>query len=163
MDTIFAPWRSDYIRSEKVAGCVLCRDSQRTEELVVSEGARCFVMMNLYPYTSGHLMIVPHRHLGSVTELAPEERSEIFQLLDLSVRVLTESMHPEGFNIGMNLGKTAGAGIADHLHLHVVPRWGGDTNFISVIGGVRVIPEDVAGTAGQLRPYFETLQREACG
>jgi ATP adenylyltransferase len=163
MDTIFAPWRSDYIRRKKAAGCVLCRDSLRGEELVVSEGKLCYVMVNRYPYTSGHLMIVPYRHLGSLAELALEERAELFHFLDLAVRVLSESMNPEGFNIGMNLGKVAGAGIDDHLHMHVVPRWGGDTNFISVISGVRVIPEDVAGTAGQLRPNFEKLQREACG
>ena len=163
METIFAPWRMDYIRGKKADGCVLCRDSRRDEALVVSEGKSCFVMVNRYPYTSGHLMIVPCRHLSTLAELVAEESAELFHLLDLSVRVLAESMHPEGFNIGMNLGKAAGAGIDDHLHMHVVPRWGGDTNFISVIGGVRVLPEDVVGTAGQLRPYFEKFQREACG
>lgn len=162
METIFAPWRIDYIRGEKVEGCVLCKDSLRGDRLVVMEGKRCFVMVNRYPYTGGHLMIVPYRHLSQLAGLEPEERMELFHLLDLSVRVLTEAMHPEGFNIGMNLGKVAGAGIDDHLHLHVVPRWGGDTNYISVIGGVRVIPEDVEATASQLRPLFENIQQEAC-
>lgn len=163
MNTIFAPWRSAYIRGEKQAGCVLCRDSQRGEELVVSEGKHVFVMVNRYPYTGGHLMIVPVRHLCRLSDLLPEEREELFTFVDLSVRALTEAMKPEGFNIGMNLGKAAGAGIDDHLHIHVVPRWGGDTNFMSVIGDIRVIPEDVCGTARELKPYFTKYLREACG
>jgi ATP adenylyltransferase len=163
METIFAPWRMAYIRGDKADGCVLCRDSLRGESLVVSEGKTCFVMVNRYPYTGGHLMIVPYRHLCSLSALSVEERVELFALLDLCVRVLTEAMKPEGFNIGLNLGKAAGAGIDDHLHIHVIPRWGGDTNFMSVIGGVRVIPEDVDQTAEQLRPYFAKQQREACG
>ena len=108
-------------------------------------------------------MIVPYRHLCSLADLLQEERLELFAFMDLSVRVLTEAMKPGGFNIGMNLGKAAGAGIDDHLHIHVVPRWGGDTNFMSVIGGVRVIPEDVTGTANELRPFFERFHREVCG
>jgi len=163
MDTIFAPWRMAYIRAEKREGCVLCRDSLRGDELVVHEGKSCFVTVNRYPYTGGHLMIVPYRHLGSLTDLLQEERLEVFAFMDLSVRVLTEAVKPQGFNIGMNLGKAAGAGIDDHLHLHVVPRWGGDTNFMSVIGEVRVIPEDVTGTAKELRPFFERFHREVCG
>jgi ATP adenylyltransferase len=163
MDTIFAPWRMAYIRGEKAAGCVLCRDSLRGEDLVVCEGKNSFIVVNRYPYTGGHLMIVPFRHLSILADLSVEERLELFAFLELSIRVLTKAMKPEGFNIGMNLGKTAGAGIDDHLHIHVVPRWGGDTNFMSVIGAVRVIPEDVEGTAGQLRQFFETFQREVCG
>ncbi len=163
MDTIFAPWRMAYIRSEKTAGCVLCRDSLRGDELVVCEGTSAFVMMNRYPYTGGHLMIVPYRHLCGLDDLTMEERLELFAFQDLSVRVLKETMKPEGFNIGMNLGKAAGAGIDDHLHIHVVPRWVGDTNFVSVIGELRVIPEDVNGTAMQLRPMFEKFQREVGG
>jgi ATP adenylyltransferase len=164
METIFAPWRMAYIRGDKAAaGCVLCRDSLREEELVVCEGKSGFITMNRYPYTGGHLMIVPYRHLCRLTDLTPEERLELFAFQDLSVRVLNEAMKPEGYNIGMNLGKAAGAGIDDHLHIHVVPRWGGDTNFISVIGEVRVIPEDVVGTAAQLRPFFDKLRREVCG
>jgi ATP adenylyltransferase len=163
MDTIFAPWRTAYIRGEKPVGCVLCRDSLRGEELVVCEGKNCFIMVNRYPYTGGHLMIVPFRHLSRLSDLFSAEREEFFTFMDLSVRVLAEAMNPEGFNIGMNFGKAAGAGIDDHLHIHVVPRWGGDTNFMSVIGGVRVIPEDVSGTARELRPYFTKFQREVCG
>lgn len=163
MDTLFAPWRNAYIRGEKPVGCVLCRDSLRDKDLVVCEGKSVFVMVNRYPYTGGHLMIVPFRHLCRLSDLGPIEREELFALTELSVQVLTEAMKPEGFNIGMNLGKAAGAGIDDHLHIHVIPRWGGDTNFMSVIGEVRVIPEDVCGTARELRPYFKTYQPEACG
>ena len=163
MDTIFAPWRMAYIRGKKTTGCVLCRDSMREEELVVCEGKNSFIMVNRYPYTGGHLMIVPYRHLSRLSDLIPEERAELFAFMDLSVQVLTAAMKSEGFNIGMNLGKTAGAGIDDHLHIHVVPRWDGDTNFMSVIGEIRVIPEDASGTARELRPYFTKFQREVCG
>jgi ATP adenylyltransferase len=163
MDTIFAPWRSAYIRGEKPTGCVLCKDDAREDGLVLCEGKGGYIMVNRYPYTGGHLMIVPFRHLSRLADLLPAEREELFAFMDLSVRVLTEAMKPEGFNLGMNLGKAAGAGIDDHLHIHVVPRWGGDTNFMSVIGEVRVIPEDVSGTARELRPFFTKFQREACG
>lgn len=163
METIFAPWRAPYIRGEKTAGCVLCSDARRDDELVVCEGKCAFIMVNRYPYTGGHLMIVPFRHLSRLSDLLPEERAELFSFMDLSVRVLSEAMKPEGYNIGINLGKVAGAGIDDHLHFHVVPRWAGDTNFMSVIGGVRVIPEDAPGTARELRPYFTRLHGEDCG
>lgn len=162
METIFAPWRSTYIREEKPVGCVLCKDATREDELVLCEGKRGYVMVNRFPYTGGHLMVVPFRHLNRLADLIAAEREELFSLLDLSVRVLTEAMKPEGFNLGLNLGKAAGAGIDDHLHFHVVPRWGGDTNFMSVIGGVRIIPEDVSGTARELRPFFTKFQREVC-
>lgn len=160
METIFAPWRSAYIRGEKPAGCVLCKDAAREEGLVLCEGKSAYIMVNRFPYTGGHLMIVPFRHLSDLSDLFPTEREELFVFVDLSVRVLTEAMKPEGFNVGLNLGKAAGAGIGDHIHFHVVPRWGGDTNFMSVIGGVRVIPEDVSGTARELRPFFTKYQRE---
>jgi ATP adenylyltransferase len=163
MDTIYAPWRVAYIRGEKLAGCVLCKNSLRGDDLVVCEGKSVYIMVNRYPYTGGHLMIVPFRHLSRLADLLDTEREEIFTFMDLSVRVLTEAMKPGGFNIGLNLGKAAGAGIDDHIHFHVVPRWESDTNFMSVIGDVRVIPEDVSGTARELRPYFTKFQREICG
>jgi ATP adenylyltransferase len=160
MEKIFAPWRMDYIKGEKPAGCVLCRDSSRNNDLVVHDGKTCYVMVNRYPYTGGHLMIVPFRHLQSLADFTPSERKEMFDLVDISVRVLAEAMRPEGFNIGMNIGKIAGAGIEDHIHVHIVPRWTGDTNFTTVIGDVRVIPSDVFETAKELRPYFNTFTRE---
>jgi len=154
MEIIFAPWREAYIKGQKPAGCVLCRDSSCNDELVVYECKTAYVMVNRYPYTGGHLMVVPFRHLHSLNDIMQEERTELFSLVDLSVQALTEAMKPEGFNIGMNLGKAAGAGIDDHLHCHIVPRWSGDTNFTTVIGDVRVIPADVLATARELRPYF---------
>ncbi|MCK7507498.1 MAG: HIT domain-containing protein [Desulfobacterales bacterium] len=124
------------------------------------EGKTCFVMLNRYPYVNGHLMIIPERHLGGIEELTDEERKEIFALLDISVKVLKDAMNPHGFNIGMNLGKAAGAGIAEHVHVHIIPRWEGDTNFMSVVGNVRVIPEDLATTAAKLAPLFKKYSRE---
>lgn len=160
MEKLYAPWRMEFIKSEKPAGCIFCRDSIRCVDLVLFEGKNAFVMMNRYPYTSGHLMIVPFRHVSRLEDLLPEEKLEIFNLQDVSVRVLNSAIQPDGFNIGMNLGKAAGAGIDDHIHVHVVPRWSGDTNFMSVLGDVRVIPEDVYKTCELLLPYFKKYSVE---
>ncbi len=154
METIFAPWREAYIKAEKPGGCVLCSDSARDDELVVHDGKTTYVMVNRYPYTGGHLMVVPFRHLSSLKDITDEERLELFFLVDVSVQVLSAAMKPDGFNIGMNLGCAGGAGIDDHLHIHVVPRWSGDTNFTTVIGELRVIPSDVITTARELRACF---------
>ncbi len=163
MKAIGAPWRMTYIRSEKRKDCVFCADTGKDacHDLRLWEGKDAFIMMNRYPYTSGHLMIIPHRHISLMEELTTEEQAEIFALTVLSVRVLKESLRPEGFNIGMNLGKAAGAGIDDHLHVHVVPRWIGDTNFVSVVGDIRVIPEDVVRTWELLLPFFQQNRQEA--
>jgi len=160
METIFAPWRMAYLTDEKPDGCVFCKCSIRCDEYVVFEGKTCFVMINRYPYTGGHLMIIPNRHVGQYAELTIAERTEIFGLVDISIKVLKESMNPGGFNVGMNLGKAAGAGIEEHIHVHVIPRWEGDTNFMSVVGKVRVIPEDVAITAAKLAPLFQKKYQE---
>ena len=118
-------------------------------------GASAFVILNLYPYNSGHLMIVPNRHVASLAELSPEERAEVMDLTARAEVAVTEVYRPQGLNIGVNLGKAAGAGIADHLHVHVVPRWTGDTNFMSVVGNVRVLPEEVPASVERLRPVFD--------
>ena len=143
--------------------CVFCTDSENCtcNDLRLLEGEKSFIMMNRYPYTTGQLMIIPYRHCSKIEDLEPEEKVEIFNFVALSVKLLKESIHPDGFNIGMNLGKAAGAGIEDHLHVHVVPRWNGDTNFVSVVGDVRVIPEDVVKTWEQLLPYFQKYRQEA--
>jgi len=130
------------------------------DDLVLFEGKTAFIMMNRYPYISGHLMIIPFRHISQMEDLLSEEKLEIFNLQDISVRVLKEVMNPDGFNIGMNLGKAAGAGVDDHIHVHVVPRWSGDTNFMSVLGDVRIIPEDIYKTYELLLPYFEKCRLE---
>ena len=160
MDTIFAPWRMEYIKGEKPAGCVFCKCSSRCDEYVIYEGKSSFVMINRYPYVSGHLMIIPVRHIGKIEDLTQKERSEIFALLDTTVRVLQEAMNPDGFNIGMNIGKAAGAGIEEHIHVHVIPRWEGDTNFMSVVNNIRVIPEDMQTTATKLAPLFKKYHQE---
>lgn len=160
MKIIFAPWRMEYLVSEKPNGCVFCKRSIRCDDYVIYEGKTCFVMLNRYPYVNGHLMIIPARHLRNISELTLAERTEIFSLLDASVQVLKESMNPQGFNIGMNLGKAAGAGIEEHAHVHVIPRWEGDTNFMSVVGQVRVVPEELATTAARLRPLFKKYTKE---
>jgi ATP adenylyltransferase len=160
MDTIFAPWRMEYINGDKPDGCVFCKCSIRSDDYVIFEGKTCVVMMNKYPYISGHLMIIPKRHIGKIEDLTLDEKKEIFSLLDTSVRVLKEAMNPGGFNIGMNLGKAAGAGIEEHIHVHVIPRWEGDTNFMSVVGEVRVIPEDLAITMAKLIPLFKKNYQE---
>lgn len=145
---------------EKQDGCVFCKCSTRCEDYVVFEGKTCFVMLNRYPYVNGHLMIIPGRHLGGLEDLSAEERAEIFTLLDVSIKVLKEALKPNGFNVGMNLGKAAGAGIAEHVHMHIIPRWEGDTNFMSVVGNVRVVPEDLATTAAKLAPLFKKYYQE---
>jgi ATP adenylyltransferase len=160
METMCAPWRMEYLVGEKPDGCVFCKCSIRCDDYIVFEGKTCFVMLNRYPYVNGHLMISPERHLGNIAELTQEERIEIFALVDASVKVLKEAMNPQGFNIGMNLGKAGGAGIAEHAHVHVIPRWEGDTNFMSVVGQVRVIPEELATTAAKLAPLFKKYIQE---
>ncbi|MDX9821641.1 MAG: HIT domain-containing protein [Syntrophales bacterium] len=159
MDVIFAPWRMAYVRkSERTEGCIFCKGRSRSDDLMLREGRTAFVMMNRYPYTTGHLMVIPFRHVGEIAVLTKEERAEMFDLLDLSTDALRRAMNPDGFNIGMNLGRAAGAGVDDHLHVHIVPRWNGDTNFMGVVGEVRVIPEDVARTRDRLRPFLENTR-----
>jgi ATP adenylyltransferase len=154
MDSIMAPERMQYIKSEKPEGCIFCRESLREKELVLYEGTSCYVMLNKYPYTSGHLLVAPFRHVPHMEQMNGQEMAEMMELTVLCVRVLKEAYTPEGFNIGMNLGRVAGAGVDDHLHVHIVPRWLGDINFSTVVGEVRVIPEDLATTRNTLLRYF---------
>lgn len=145
----------EYLKAEKPDGCIFCKDSIRDKRLVLHEGTLCYVIMNKYPYNSGHILIVPFRHISDIEDMSREETMEMIDLMDRSVRIMKEVMHPEGFNIGMNVGKAGGAGVESHLHLHVVPRWPGDTNFVTVLGEVRVIPEDVEQTRDSLLPLFK--------
>lgn len=160
MEAIYAPWRSEYIRGEKPRGCVFCKDSLRCDDFIMFEGKNVFVMMNRYPYSCGHLLIMPFRHISQLHELNSDERLEMFSLADLSVRVLRETIKPDGFNLGMNLGKVAGAGVDDHIHAHVVPRWHGDTNFMTAVGETRVISEDLNQMRCNLLPYFVRISRQ---
>lgn len=152
MDYISAPWRMDYILSNSDkheeekggTGCIFCDFPKLDDDekhLILHRGKRAFVILNAFPYNPGHLMVVPYRHTADFPGLEPEELAEMMSLAQTACRALTELMHPQGFNMGINIGKIAGAGIDQHLHIHVVPRWGGDTNFMPVLGEVRVLSE----------------------
>jgi ATP adenylyltransferase len=160
VERLFSPWRHTYVtRKEEEGGCVFC-DALAIDEgraLTVFTGVTCYVILNLYPYNSGHLMVVPRRHVATLAGLEPAELTELATLMRYSEIALTEVYFPQGINVGMNLGKPAGAGVVDHLHVHVVPRWAGDTNFMSVVGKVRVLPEELPQSAARLRPIFERL------
>ena len=150
--------------SGKPDGCVFCAAREAhddPESLVVFRGATCFVLLNLFPYNSGHLMVVPNRHIANLTSAEPEELHELIWLARLAEQAVTEAYQPHGMNMGINLGRPAGAGIVDHVHLHVVPRWNGDTNFMTVVGEARVLPEALAESAARLRPIFERLAQSA--
>ena len=143
------------------SGCIFCDTSQPgREELILARGRLSYVILNLYPYNNGHLMVVPTRHVASLALTTAEERDELMALTRHAEMALTEAYTPQGINVGLNLGRPAGAGVVDHLHVHLVPRWNGDTNFMSVIGEVRVLPEDLATTKKRLQPIFERLTRE---
>ena len=160
MERIWSPWRHAYVTRDKDAPeCVFCAapGNGQGRQLIVHEAPLTYVILNLYPYNAGHLLVVPRRHLDALALLSPEELAEMGRLTQLGERVLTEAYHPQGINVGMNLGRPAGAGIVDHLHTHLVPRWNGDTNFMSVVGEVRVLSEELPQTAARLRPIFSRL------
>lgn len=146
-------------RAEEPTGCVFCiaKTIGDGQQLIVHEGQLAYVILNKFPYNGGHLMVVPHRHVAQLALLEDAELGEMARLTQLSERVLTEAYNPQGINVGMNLGRPAGAGIVDHLHIHLVPRWNGDTNFMTVVGEVRVLPEELPRTADRLRPLFAKL------
>ena len=158
MESLFAPWRLEFITGKREEGCVFCAKpaspERHRENLVLHVGSLAYVIMNKYPYTSGHLLVVPLRHTADLLSLTPEENLEISGLIQRSVRVLADTYRPEGFNLGANLGHAAGAGIREHLHWHIVPRWYGDTNFLPVLAGTRSIPELLVEAWDRLRPAF---------
>lgn len=159
MEYIWSPWRMDYIMSsEHPNTCIFC-DFPKTEDddnnLIVARSRLAYVILNRYPYTSGHLMVVPYAHAATMEELDTTTRSEIMELITHSTRVLKVVYHPEGFNIGSNIGASAGAGIAGHIHFHLVPRWAGDTNFMSTLAMARVLPEDLRDTLTRLKNRWD--------
>jgi ATP adenylyltransferase len=156
MDHLWAPWRLDYIAAKADAPV----DERVIDPLVVFLGRTAYVILNRYPYTSGHIMVVPRRHVATLIGLTSEELQEIAVLTQRSEGVLREAYKPGGINVGLNLGKPSGGGIQDHLHVHLVPRWVGDANFMTVIGQTRVLPEELGTTAERLKPIFERLARE---
>ncbi len=163
MDTLWSPWRSEYIASggdadSKCRVCIFCEleaDPDKDEtNFVLLRASYNFIVLNIYPYTSGHLLIVPYEHVGDLDAASKETTDELMDLIKASQTALREAYKPTGFNIGMNLGHSAGAGIVDHIHIHIMPRWTGDTNFMSTIGQTRVIPEDLPTTYRKLRDRF---------
>jgi ATP adenylyltransferase len=160
MERMWSPWRHSYVtRADDAPGCVFCIATTigDGQQLIVHEGALAYVILNKFPYNAGHLMVVPHRHVAQLALLERDELTEMAVLTQLSERVLNAAFTPQGINVGMNLGRPAGAGIVDHLHIHLVPRWNGDTNFMTVVGEVRVLPEELPATALKLRPLFAQL------
>jgi ATP adenylyltransferase len=164
MKQMWAPWRMAYLNeSEPVHGCVFCahaHDDSDIENHVVYRAGRCFALLNLYPYNSGHLLIVPYQHSGHFSEIEPEAVVEVFAVAQLALKVFEDVMGPDGFNLGINQGDAGGAGITDHIHLHVVPRWSGDTNFMPVLAEAKVLPELLTATAAKLRDGFARLAPE---
>lgn len=155
MDMLWAGWRSDYVRSvdDDASPCLFCRlpDGRDEEALILERGALAFSVLNRFPYSTGHLMVSQYRHVAGLGDLRGSEREEIWHLLDRGREACERAMAPNGFNLGANLGRVAGAGVPDHLHVHLVPRWAGDTNFMTTIGQTRVHPEDLLATWGRLR------------
>ncbi|MBP7309955.1 MAG: HIT domain-containing protein [Candidatus Cloacimonetes bacterium] len=157
---LYSPWRLDYILGEKPGDCVMCRFQQvgsDKENLILYRGKSCYVMLNRYPYNNGHLMIVPFEHKSDISNLNPDTWMEMSELIRSTEMILKQAYHYEGLNIGLNLGCAAGAGIAEHLHVHLVPRWHGDSNFMSVVSGQRVIPESFESAWQRLQPLFDKL------
>ncbi len=159
MKVLWAPWRMEYIQSDKEEGaCIFCpgQDRSRDEErLILYVGKLTMVVMNRYPYNNGHLLVAPHRHVPGLDDLTLEETQDLMANVRRSIGALKAVMAPEGFNVGLNLGQVAGAGMEDHLHFHIVPRWNGDTNLMTVVGDVRVIPEHIRETYEKLRTHFD--------
>ena len=157
MERMWAPWRIEYIQMEKPDGCILCdkpQENNDAENYILYRGQKNFVILNAYPYNPGHLMITPYRHTALFEELTDEELREHFEIVRRCTKILREVFDPDGFNLGINLGKVAGAGIDDHFHTHIVPRWQGDTNFTPVIADTKVIPEALADTYQKLKDKF---------
>ena len=161
MKVLWAPWRMNYILSDgKGDDCIFCPGEKRKkdeERLILYVSPQIMVIMNRYPYNNGHLLVAPVRHVAGLESLSDGETLELLQMVRRSIDILKETMSPEGFNVGLNLGRVAGAGMEEHLHFHVVPRWNGDTNFMTVHGEVRVIPEHIKETYKKLRPRFDNL------
>ena len=160
MERLWAPWRLQYVAKEKAGGCIFCDKPLAGDDraaYIVHRGTLAFVLLNAFPYNNGHIMVAPYAHIANLEELPPDALHEMMDLSQLGTRALKNSFNPDGLNLGFNLGAAAGAGIKDHIHLHLVPRWVGDTNFMPVIGDVRVIPESLDQTYDKLREAFKSL------
>lgn len=157
MHVLWAPWRMEYILSEKEKGCIFCtkpKEDKDRENLILYRDERVYVIMNKYPYNNGHLMVVPYLHTSSFDGLSEKDLFDLIKITRFSIDCLKRAFHPEGFNIGVNIGQAAGAGIEEHLHIHIVPRWVGDSSFMAVLAEVNVIPEHILQTYDRLYPFF---------
>ena len=157
MKTMWAPWRMEYILSDKDEGCIFCTALSGQDDLTLYKGNVTMVMMNKFPYINGHLLVAPTQHLSTLHQLTRDEMGRLLETVEASIGILKRVMNPDGFNVGLNLGKVAGAGVEEHLHFHIVPRWLGDTNALTVFADVRVIPEHILSTYKNLKPYFDEL------
>lgn len=162
MERLWAPWRMTYVTGEKPQGCIFCEKPAQSDDegWIIYRGEYIFVMLNAFPYNTGHLLIAPYRHVGDPLALEPQESAELLYGIRVGMESLQACFTPEGYNIGMNVGQVAGAGVADHLHLHLVPRWAGDTNFMAVTASCRVVPEALDETYRKLK---QAAQRLASG
>ena len=159
---LWAPWRIKFIRSPKENRCFMCdnqtpRENSLEEPLIVARGKYVFAILNRYPYNSGHLLIAPYRHEGDIAKLSQEELHELMDFAVQAKKVMEKTLAPEAYNVGFNLGKPAGAGVAEHLHMHIVPRWTGDTNFMPVLADIHCVPEALEETAKLLRDNWDTV------
>ncbi|WP_457641045.1 HIT family protein [Persephonella sp.] len=164
MERLYSPWRSQYIETyDKIDECFLCdayKSKDDEKKLVLYRGKKAFVIMNLYPYNAGHLMVCPNEHIGEFTQIDDETLHEISRLTQFMVKVLKKALNPDGFNLGYNLGRVAGAGLEDHIHNHIVPRWNGDTNFMPVIGEVKVISQELKDLYHKILKAIKELEEE---
>jgi ATP adenylyltransferase len=163
MERLWSPWRLAYVSSASAGdvACIFCEAAaSEAHDLVLIRSRACYAILNLYPYNNGHLMVAPNRHVANLAATSADEQAELMRLTRHAEIALTEAYTPQGINIGINLGRPAGAGVLDHLHVHLVPRWNGDTNFMTVVANTRVLPEDLSQTAARLRPIFERLALE---
>ncbi len=157
MKTMWAPWRIDYILSDKEGECIFCKALSEKNNLMLYKGKATMVIMNKFPYINGHLLVAPKRHLSALEQLKKGEKGDLLETVERSIGIVKKVMNPDGFNVGLNLGKVAGAGVEEHLHFHIVPRWFGDTNALTVFADVRVIPEHLLTTYNNLKPYFDKI------
>jgi ATP adenylyltransferase len=160
LKTVWAPWRIEYILGKKEKECIFCEALGDKDALTLYKGEKTLVVMNKYPYINGHLLVAPVRHLSRLDELTPEEMTALMAMIEKSVGILKATAHPDGFNVGLNLGKVAGAGVEEHLHFHIVPRWFGDVNALAVFADLRVIPEHIQETCDKLKPHFAKLDKD---
>lgn len=160
MKTMWAPWRMEYILADKEDVCIFCNAIAPSGDLTLYHDTSMMVVMNKYPYINGHLLVAPIRHVSSFEKMDRSDMGDLLMMVDQSIKILKEAMSPDGFNVGLNLGKVAGAGVEEHLHFHIVPRWFGDVNALTVFADVRVIPEHIQATHRKLKPLFDQLKAD---